>query len=108
MVGGLELKAAPRFELGVEVLQTSKNWFSKRVTEICDKCYPNLTPISNGFRIGGIGKLFSFADQDVILVVVIYIGFDLAADNSPSIETALAFTGGGCFDHYTFNQTKIS
>jgi hypothetical protein len=26
-------------------------------------------------------------------------GFDRAADNSPSIETALTFIGWGCFDY---------
>ena len=26
--------------------------------------------------------------------------FDRAADNSPSIDLALAFTGGGYFDYY--------
>ena len=36
------------------------------------------------------------------LLCVDYVDFDRAADNSPSIDTALAFTGGGCFD-YTFN-----
>ncbi len=38
--------------------------------------------------------------------------FDRAADNSLSIKTALAFTGGGCFDymgksHYLSNDTEM-
>jgi hypothetical protein len=42
--------------------------------------------------------MFSSDRQDVILKIVI-VNFDRAACNSPSIDLALAFTGGGYFDY---------